>query len=87
MVKGPDLDTIQGLAGMVMGLASSDEVKKTGVFSSFRPSFELGKPELQVLPDREKASALGLTVSDLGYVVGTMVEGTLAGDFRRRRAG
>jgi HAE1 family hydrophobic/amphiphilic exporter-1 len=47
-------------------------------------SFELGSPELQVRPDREKARALGLTAADVGYVVETLVAGSRAGFFRDR---
>jgi HAE1 family hydrophobic/amphiphilic exporter-1 len=45
-------------------------------------SFDLGNPELQVRPDRERARALGLTAADIGYVVETMVAGSQAGLFR-----
>ncbi len=81
-VRGPDLDTIQGLAGQLMGSAGA--ITKKAGFTYVRPTFELGKPEVQVVPDREKASALGLTVSDIGFVVGTMVDGTLSGEFREK---
>ena len=79
-VKGPDLQTIQGFAGRIMGGAG--QVKDEAGLANFRPSFELGKPEAQILTNRVKAAGLGLTVSDVGYLVGTMVDGTLAGDFR-----
>lgn len=47
-------------------------------------SFDLGNPELQVRLDREKARALGLAASDVGYVVETMVAGSQAGVYRDR---
>jgi hydrophobic/amphiphilic exporter-1 (mainly G- bacteria), HAE1 family len=81
-VRGPDLATIQGLAGQLMGGAMG--IQEKAGFTSVRPSFELGKPEVQIIPDREKAAALGLSVADIGFVVGTMVDGTLAGEFREQ---
>jgi HAE1 family hydrophobic/amphiphilic exporter-1 len=45
-------------------------------------SFDLGNPELQVHVDREKAADLGLSVSELGDIVETLVNGTNAGLFR-----
>ncbi|MCU0725531.1 MAG: efflux RND transporter permease subunit [Planctomycetes bacterium] len=79
-VRGPDLDTIQALAGRIMGMANG--IREEAGFTSILPSFEVGKPEMQIRTDREKAAAVGLAVSDVGYLVGTMVDGTLAGTFR-----
>ncbi len=47
-------------------------------------SFDLGNPELQVHVDRQRASDFGLSVSELGSVVETLVNGTKAGIFRDR---
>ena len=48
---------------------------------NFVLSFEWGNPELQVAVDREKTSDLGLSVSEVGYTVETLIAGTLAGLF------
>ncbi|MHC4861415.1 MAG: efflux RND transporter permease subunit, partial [Planctomycetota bacterium] len=84
-VKGPDLGVIQGLAGRIEGMSwGIKDARPEAGFASVQSSFESGLPELQVRADREKAAELGLTVSDVGYVVGTMVDGTPAGEFREK---
>lgn len=47
-----------------------------------RSSFEWGNPELQVHVDQIKAEELGFAVSDVGYLVETLIAGTEAGKFR-----
>jgi HAE1 family hydrophobic/amphiphilic exporter-1 len=78
-VKGADLATVretaQRLEGALRGLEGVNFV-----FSSF----EWGSPELQVVIDRERAAALGLSVAQLGEIVETHVKGTFAGVFRER---
>jgi hydrophobic/amphiphilic exporter-1 (mainly G- bacteria), HAE1 family len=81
-IRGPDLDTILGLSMRILGTAGKEEFMKKAGFTSVRSSFESGLPEMRIRVDREKAAALGMTVSDVGYAVGTIVDGTRAGDFR-----
>jgi HAE1 family hydrophobic/amphiphilic exporter-1 len=45
------------------------------------PSFEIGKPELIVDVDRVRAAELGLTVSDVGTVVESLVNGIKVGPY------
>jgi HAE1 family hydrophobic/amphiphilic exporter-1 len=78
-VRGDGLEEIQRVAGSLQGQLSALP------FVNFvNSSFELGSPELQVRPDRDRARALGLTAADVGYVVETMVAGSRAGLFRDR---
>ncbi|MFQ5849233.1 MAG: efflux RND transporter permease subunit [Candidatus Binatia bacterium] len=76
-VKGDNLEVIrriaEGLEEKIIGIKALNFVNS---------SFEWGNPELQVVVDRERAAALGLSVSEVGEVVETMVEGTLAGVYR-----
>ncbi len=76
-IKGKDLEVIRRLSeqlrGKVAGLRAVNFVNS---------SFEWGNPELQVFVDRDRVAALGLSVSDVGEIVETMVEGSLAGAFR-----
>jgi hydrophobic/amphiphilic exporter-1 (mainly G- bacteria), HAE1 family len=78
-IRGDSLDEIQRVSGELrQGLARLPFV------NFVNSSFDLGNPELQVRPDRERARTLGLTAADVGYVVETMVAGSLAGLFRDR---
>ncbi len=78
-VKGDDLQSIreiaQGLEGRIRGTPGVNFVNS---------SFEWGNPEIRVLLDRDRVSALGLRASDVGDVIETAVEGTRAGRFRER---
>ncbi len=78
-VRGDSLEEIQRVSGALHG-----ELSRLPFVNFVNSSFDLGNPELQVRPDREKARALGLTAADVGYVVETMVAGSQAGFFRDR---
>jgi HAE1 family hydrophobic/amphiphilic exporter-1 len=78
-VRGDSLEEIQRVSGTL-----HRELSRLPFVNFVNSSFELGNPELQVRPDREKARALGLTAADVGYVVETMVAGSQAGFFRDR---
>jgi HAE1 family hydrophobic/amphiphilic exporter-1 len=78
-IKGDDLATVRHLASRIEGQARG----LPGI-NFVRSSFEWGNPELQVEVDRKKAADLGLSVSDVGYMVETFVSGTQAGTFRER---
>jgi HAE1 family hydrophobic/amphiphilic exporter-1 len=78
-VKGDDLDTVQQLAASI-----EQQTRALPGVNFVRSSFEWGNPELQVHVDRDKAAELGFSVSDVGYLVETLVAGTEAGTFRER---
>jgi HAE1 family hydrophobic/amphiphilic exporter-1 len=78
-VRGDSLEQIQRVSG-----ALHQQMSRLPFVNFVNSSFDLGNPELQVRPDREKARALGLTAADVGYVVETMVAGSQAGFFRDR---
>jgi HAE1 family hydrophobic/amphiphilic exporter-1 len=78
-VKGHGLDEVHDIAAGI-----EQQVRTVPGVNFVRSSFEWGNPELQVAVDRQKASDLGLSVSDVGYIVETLIAGTLAGTFREQ---
>jgi HAE1 family hydrophobic/amphiphilic exporter-1 len=76
-VKGHGLDEVHDIAATI-----ERQVRTLPGVNFVRSSFEWGNPELQVAVDRQKASDLGLSLSDVGYIVETLIAGTLAGTFR-----
>ncbi|MCH7870391.1 MAG: efflux RND transporter permease subunit [Planctomycetes bacterium] len=44
-------------------------------------NFALGRPEVQLIPDRERAADLGLDVRDVGFFVRASVDGAFVGEF------
>ncbi len=76
-VRGHDLDRAAVLAEQVRGLVES----VNGVVN-VRVSREEGKPELTVLVDRDKASTLGLDLSQIASTLNTGLTGTVATRYR-----
>ena len=59
-----------------------DRLAASGGFVDLRRSLELGMPEIRVIPDREKASALGVDATALAQVVQVMIGGFKVGAFK-----
>jgi HAE1 family hydrophobic/amphiphilic exporter-1 len=78
-VKGHGLDEVRDIAATI-----EQQVRPLPGVNFVRSSFEWGNPELQIAVDRHKASDLGFSVSEVGYVVETLIAGTLAGTFREQ---
>ena len=75
-MTGNSLEEIQRISGDV-----SERSKRLKGVRFVNSSFDLGSPELQIHVDREKAADLGISVSELGDLVETLVNGTRAGLF------
>ncbi len=78
-LRGDDLDKVVAAAGAMFGACSQafDATPRA------QPAnFNMGRPEVQILPDRERAADLGLNVRDVGFIVEACVEGAYVGDFR-----
>lgn len=78
-VRGDSLEQIHAISQRLQG-----DLRRLPQINFVNTSFEAGNPELQIRIDRAKASQLGLSVREVGYVVETMVRGTEAGRFRER---
>jgi HAE1 family hydrophobic/amphiphilic exporter-1 len=77
-IRGDDLESVTN-AGTAMYLACNQ------AFGQPRPSpgnFNLGRPELRIIPDRERAADLGVSVVDVGLIVEACVDGAYVGDYR-----
>ena len=75
-MTGNSLEEIQRISSDV-----SEKSKRLKGVRFVNSSFDLGSPELQIHVDREKAANLGISVSELGDLVETLVNGTRAGLF------
>jgi len=54
-----------------------------GGFVDLKKSLRLGRPEIRVIPDREKAAALGLDAAELASTVQAMIGGLTVGTFKQ----
>lgn len=78
-IKGDNLEQIRTISERLQA-----DLHRLSQVNFVNTSFEAGNPELQIRIDRSKASQLGLSAREVGYVVETMVHGTEAGVFRER---
>lgn len=77
-IRGDDLDKVVSAASMV-------QMQCMQRFGYPRPdpaNFNLGRPEIRIVPDRERAADLGLSVEQIGFVVEACVDGAYVGDYR-----
>ena len=75
-LQGRDLDKLDEASKKIMA-----QMKKDGGFVDVNSSYDVGKPQVNVVPDRNKAADLGVTVRDVGSAVHTLVGGRRAGRF------
>lgn len=78
-ISGENIEQIAGSAMMLYG-ATMKAIPGSRVRPV--PSFETSYPEIQVVADREKLAANGLTESDLGVYVDVLMDGRKIDDFR-----
>jgi HAE1 family hydrophobic/amphiphilic exporter-1 len=77
-IKGPDIDVLDQLSQAVLEI-----VKNTpGALDADR-SLRGGKPEVQVLIDREQANRLGISTAQVASTLRSLVDGTVATKFKQ----
>ncbi|MDD5702275.1 MAG: efflux RND transporter permease subunit [Dehalococcoidales bacterium] len=77
-VKGPDWDKLADYTKQIMA-----GLEKTGMVTDLDTNYALGQPELQVVPDRNKAAEYGVSISSISQVVQAMIGGVLVGTYEK----
>ncbi len=72
-----ELDILDGLADRMIA-----ELDGRGGYVDLNKSLKMGSPELRVIPDREKAAALGVDADQLASTVQAMIGGLRVGTFK-----
>jgi hydrophobe/amphiphile efflux-1 (HAE1) family protein len=75
-VRGPDWDTLVKTA-----MKLKDDLQKSGLYTDLNSDYQIGSPEVQIVPDRRRASDLGITMADIGSAVATLIGGNIVGKF------
>jgi HAE1 family hydrophobic/amphiphilic exporter-1 len=75
-VQGPDWEKMAGYSQTIM-----DKLNATGLVTDTDSDYLEGKPEIQIIPDRAKAAARGVSVSGISLVVNATVGGVVAGQY------
>jgi multidrug efflux pump len=78
VLQGDNYEELNQAVGIMMGEAS-----KLGYLINMNTDLHLNKPQLDVNIDRERASGLGVSVSDIGSTLETLLGGRVATNFKR----
>jgi HAE1 family hydrophobic/amphiphilic exporter-1 len=79
-ISGEDLNQIVQAAGMLFGA-----LKKKLPQAQIRPvpSLELLFPEIQIIPERDRIKAAGMTARDFGVAIDVLMDGREIGEFKQ----
>jgi Cu(I)/Ag(I) efflux system membrane protein CusA/SilA len=77
-IKGPDLETIQNFGLQVERLMRSGEVPGLAT-ATVNADRIVGKPYLEIIPDRDAASRYGLNISDVHEAIQGAIGGKMTG--------
>jgi len=79
-ISGDDLNRIVQVAGMLFGA-----IKKEIPQAQIRPvpSLELLFPEVQIIPERDRVKAAGMTARDFGVAIDVLMDGRQIGEFKQ----
>lgn len=75
-VRGSDWDVLVKSA-----LELKDTLEASGVVTDVTTDYQIGAPEVQIVPDRRRATELGVSVSDLANTVSALIGGNTVGKF------
>jgi HAE1 family hydrophobic/amphiphilic exporter-1 len=78
-IKGPDIEKLIDLGRQIYGLTAQalPDAQIRPI-----PSLDLGNPEMRINPNRDRLTRVGMTTSDLGLVVDTIVDEAKASEYR-----
>jgi HAE1 family hydrophobic/amphiphilic exporter-1 len=75
-VRGPEMDRLQYYAQSLV-----ERLRKAGGYADLYLSYELGKPEISLHIERERAADLGVTALQLGRTISAFFAGIKVGSF------
>jgi multidrug efflux pump len=78
VLEADSYDALGRAVGILMGKAS-----ELGYFINLDSDLRLNKPQLDVTIDRERAARLGVSVTDIGSTLETLLGGRVVTDFKR----
>jgi hydrophobe/amphiphile efflux-1 (HAE1) family protein len=78
MVRGPDWGELAKYSKQMVG-----ELDKTGLVTDLDTNYDLGQPEIHVVPDRQKAAAHGVSIGSIAETVNAMIGGVLVGTYEK----
>jgi multidrug efflux pump subunit AcrB len=76
-IRGRDWNVLAESTQKVM-----DEMVKSGLVTDVDSDYQVGMPEVRVIPDRNKAADLGITMADIGQTINAAIGGQRVGKFK-----
>jgi hydrophobe/amphiphile efflux-1 (HAE1) family protein len=76
-VRGRDWDGLGRYSRQIM-----EDLRETGTIVDVDSDYLVGMPEVRVIPDRNKAADLGVSMADIGQTVNAAVGGARVGKFK-----
>jgi multidrug efflux pump subunit AcrB len=77
-VRGPEFQTLIESVSRL-----KEALQKTGVVSDIDTDYREGMPEIQVVPNREKARARGVSILEIAQTINTLMGGVVAGKYSK----
>lgn len=75
-VRGPDWDKLGSLAQDIM-----KQMKASSIMTDIDTDYQLGMPELQIHPDRQKAADRGVNIVSIANTINAMIGGVRTGKY------
>jgi hydrophobe/amphiphile efflux-1 (HAE1) family protein len=75
-VRGADWDTL-----VTHAMKLQQELTASGLVTDLVTDYQVGAPEVQIVPDRRRATELGVSVSDVANTISALVGGNIVGKF------
>ncbi len=76
-IRGPDWDTLGRSSREIM-----EKLRQTGLVTDINSDYQVGMPEVQVIPDRNKAADLGISMAEIGETINSAIGGQRVGKFK-----
>jgi multidrug efflux pump len=76
-VRGPDWNVLARSASEI-----AEQMRASGLVTDVDTDYQVGMPEVQVVPDRNKAADLGVSMTALGETINAAIGGQRVGKFK-----
>ena len=76
-IRGSDWNVLAEKSGEIM-----EALRANGMVAEVDSDYQLGMPEVQVIPDRNKAADLGISMNAIGETINAAIGGVRAGRFK-----
>src|SRR6185436_8779301 len=76
-IRGRDWNSLAAYSRQIM-----EEMTQSGKVTDVNSDYQVGMPEVRVVPDRDKAADLGVSMADIGNTINAAIGGTRVGRFK-----